>query len=346
MNSLPATNPSEFAPLVCIDRIEETADAATFVFQTTDAAPLNFKAGQFVVFQVDVADETLHRAYSLSSSPNHAEKVSIAVKRVVGGKVSNHLLDHLQPGHMLRALPPAGEFNIIDRPSTEHILLFSAGCGITPCMAIARWLLESAPAASIEFIHSAYAGAEVIMADELDRLQREHPNFHLQRILETPARAEDFTGPITAELFEQLVPEISGRTIFTCGPAGYMNALQSFAEARGFDMRYFHRESFSPAETAVANDATLAAERYTLYAPNFGKQSEIHAQQTLLEALESAGLPIIGACRSGVCGSCKCQVISGDTDSTSVATLSEAEVSAGFVLACSSKARSDLVIAL
>ena len=125
-----------------------------------------------------------------------------------------------------------------------------------------------------------------------------------------------------------------------------MNALQSFAEARGFDMRYFHRESFSPAETAVANDATLAAERYTLYAPNFGKQSEIHAQQTLLEALESAGLPIIGACRSGVCGSCKCQVISGDTDSTSVATLSEAEVSAGFVLACSSKARSDLVIAL
>ena len=106
MNSLPATNPSEFAPLVCIDRIEETADAATFVFQTTDATPLNFKAGQFVVFQVDVADETLHRAYSLSSSPNHAEKVSIAVKRVSGGKVSNHLIDHLQPGHMLRSLPP------------------------------------------------------------------------------------------------------------------------------------------------------------------------------------------------------------------------------------------------
>ena len=169
---------------------------------------------------------------------------------------------------------------------------------------------------------------------------------HLQRILETPARAEDVTGPITAELFEQLVPEISGRTIFTCGPAGYMNALQSFAEARGFDMRYFHRESFSPAETAVANDATLAAERYTLYAPNFGKQSEIHAQQTLLEALESAGLPIIGACRAGVCGSCKCKVEAGSVESSSTLALTPDQVAEGYVLACSSKAKSDLQLAL
>ena len=346
MNSLSQTVADELTPLICIERIEETSDAATFVFQTADATPLNFKAGQFVIFQVGVADEVLHRAYSLSSSPNHAEKVSIAVKRVAGGKVSNHLLDHLQPGHMLRALPPAGEFNIVDRPSTEHILLFSAGCGITPCMAIARWLLESMPSADIHFIHSAYSGTEVIMADELDRLHREHRNFRLSRILETPARTEDFTGPIDAALFEQLIPDLVGRTIFTCGPAGYMNAVQSFAEARGFAMRYFHRESFSPADSTATNDAGITGERYTLHAPSFGKQAEIHSQQTLLEALEGAGLPIIGACRSGVCGACKCQVISGETDSTSVATLTEAEVSAGFVLACSSKARSDLVLAI
>ena len=346
MNSLPATNPSEFAPLVCIERIEETANAATFVFQTTDAAPINFKAGQFVVFQVDVADETLHRAYSLSSSPNRAEKVSIAVKRVPGGKVSNHLLDYLQPGHVLRAWPPAGEFNIIDKPSTENILLFSAGCGITPCMAIARWLLESQPSANIHFIHSAYSGAEVIMAKELDRLQREHGNFHLSRVLETPACAEDLIGPIDAALFNELVPDIEDRTIFTCGPEGYMNAIRGFAAARGLDMRYFHQESFLPAKPETANDAKGVEERYALHAPRFGKQSEIQSQQTLLEALEGAGLPIIGACRSGVCGSCKCQVTSGETESTSVATLSEAEISAGFVLACSSKARSDLVVAL
>ena len=273
MNSLLPNTPGELAPLVCIERIEETAEAATFVFQTHDATPLNFKAGQFVVFQVDVADEVLHRAYSLSSSPNHGEKVSIAVKRIPGGKVSNHLLDHLQPGHVLRALPPAGEFNIIDQPSTEHILLFSAGCGITPCMAIARWLLESRPTANIRFIHSAYSGAEVIMSAELDRLQCEHQNFQLNRILETPARAQDRTGPIDSALFNELVPDIDDRTIFTCGPSGYMNAIRTFAEARGFDMRYFHRENFSPADTVADNDPDASKNHYALNAPRFGKQS-------------------------------------------------------------------------
>ena len=51
MNSLSKTVGDELTPLICIERIEETADAATFIFQTPDAAPLNFKAGQFVVFQ-------------------------------------------------------------------------------------------------------------------------------------------------------------------------------------------------------------------------------------------------------------------------------------------------------
>ena len=42
------------APLLCIDRIEETPDAATFVFAAPDSLPLAYKAGQFIVFAVDV----------------------------------------------------------------------------------------------------------------------------------------------------------------------------------------------------------------------------------------------------------------------------------------------------
>ena len=40
MNALLQTAAGELAPLVCVDRIEETADAATFVFQAPDAKPL------------------------------------------------------------------------------------------------------------------------------------------------------------------------------------------------------------------------------------------------------------------------------------------------------------------
>jgi NADH oxidoreductase Hcr len=349
MNSIFQTAPGELAPLVCIERIDETSDAATFVFTTADATPLDYKAGQFIVVAVDVADQLLHRAYSLSSTPSRPENVAITVKRVSAGKVSNHLLDHLRPGHRLSAMAPAGDFNIIDRRSTERIVLLSAGCGITPCLAIARWLLDSAPSVGIEFIHSARCGADVIMSATLDRLHAEHPNFHLTRVLEQTDRAGDCSGPLDRALFDRLLPDLGQRTIFTCGPQAYMDAVRSFAAAREFDMSYFHCESFSApavASTGGPGEISGVAERYTLSAPAFGKSSEILGHQNLLEALEGAGIPIIGACRSGVCGSCKCQVISGEIDSTSHATLSAEQISSGFVLACSSKARSDLVVAL
>ena len=335
------------APLLCIARIEETPNAATFVFAAPDSRPITYKAGQFIVVAVDVADQRLHRVYSLSSTPTRPEKLTITVKRVVNGRVSNHLLDHLRPGHALAALAPSGDFNIVDRQATDRIALLSAGCGITPCLSIARWLLDTQAQVSIDFIHSARSGAEVIMAGELDRLHAEHANFRLARVLRTVERADDHAGPLDRALFTRLLPELHGMTIFCCGPQGYMDAVRAFAEERGFAMDYFHSESFSAASAAAEPaDTAAGAKRYALEVPAFSRRAEIADQQSLLEALESVGVPIIGACRSGVCGSCKCRVANGEVATTSSATLSAEEIDAGYVLACSSKARTDLVVEL
>ena len=347
MYSPPQTTPDATTPLICRDRVEETADAATFVFTAADASPIAYKAGQFVVFAVDVDGRQLHRAYSLSSTPTRPENLTITVKRVPGGLVSNHLLDHLRPGHALAAMAPAGDFNVVDCPSTERIALLSAGCGITPCLSIARWLLDTSPATSIDFIHSARSGSDVIMAAELDRLHFEHANFRLTRVLEQPVRVSDRTGPLDRTLFATLLPELHGRTLFCCGPQPYMDAVRSFADARGFDMRYFHCESFAATNASSAVETRAdAGQSYTLSAPAFAKSAPIASTQNLLAALEGAGVPIIGACRSGVCGSCKCRVVSGEVTTTSSATLSAEEIDSGYVLACSSTARSDLVVAL
>ncbi|MEH6825070.1 MAG: hybrid-cluster NAD(P)-dependent oxidoreductase [Motiliproteus sp.] len=344
MDQMQSAQAVAFAPLICTDRIEETVDAATFCFRTADASPLGYKPGQFITFQVDVADEQLHRAYSLSSTPSRPESIAITVKRVPGGKVSNHLLDHLRPGHMLPGMAPAGEFNLIDCRATSKVLLFSAGSGITPCISIARWLLDTDPQAEIHFIYSARTAADVIMADELARLDAEHPNFNLERVLSQPETSADHQGRLDQSLFDRLVPEVAGYSLFTCGPAEYMATVKTCAQARGLDMDYFHQESFAP---GAANDEGVdSGVSYQLQAPKFGKAASINGGQSLLEVMEGAGLPVIGACRSGVCGSCKCQVLAGEVDSSSQATLTDAEIAAGYVLACSSKARSDLVVEL
>jgi NADH oxidoreductase Hcr len=170
-------------------------------------------------------------------------------------------------------------------------------------------------------------------------------------VLRQAERADDLAGPLDRALFDRLLPDLGGRTIFCCGPQGYMDAARSFAQARGFDMDYFHCETFSAEATRrvgtpAANDGAATGTAYALEVPDFGRSTGIAPGQTLLEALEGAGVPIVGACRSGVCGSCKCRVVAGEVDSTSTATLHADEIAAGYVLACSSTARSNLTVAL
>lgn len=70
------------------------------------------------------------------------------------------------------------------------------------------------------------------------------------------------------------------------------------------------------------------------------------AGDTLLAALLRAGLPFPFSCQSGSCGTCKCQLLSGDVEMLeySAHTLSPGERSRGVVLACRTLLRSDAVV--
>ena len=93
--------------------IKETADARTFVL-TPEDGPIDYRAGQYCTFRVDVDGETLHRSYSMSSSPDTDDELRTTIKRVPGGKVSNWLHDTLHEGQELAVHGPVGLFNAMD----------------------------------------------------------------------------------------------------------------------------------------------------------------------------------------------------------------------------------------
>lgn len=332
-----------FEPLLCINRIEETVNSATFEFTKLDNSLFEYKAGQFLTLEVDVAGELEYRAYSFSSTPSQPKSVSITVKRMEEGKVSNHLLDHLQAGIALPAMFPTGEFTIQDNRVTQDIVLISAGSGIAPCISITRWLLDTKPEVNINFIHTARSENDVIMAEVLATLDKQYDNFQLSRIVKNTNNKNDIPGKINAAIFATLIPEPQGKTLFICGPDSYMEMIESFAEAAGFDMEFVHKESFTPAtDDPVDHDAVS---NYQIVTPQYDKSFEITEDQTLLAALEIAKVPISAACRSGMCGACRCKV-TGKVESTSQATLTAEEIDEGYVLSCSTKALSDLVVEL
>jgi ferredoxin-NADP reductase len=91
------------------------------------------------------------------------------------------------------------------------------------------------------------------------------------------------------------------------------------------------------------------AEPCRVHINNAGLVISVQHDETLLAAALAQGIPYPHNCRVGTCGQCKTQVISGkikplvDFD---LSPLTAEELRSGFVLACQSKVRSDLHIAV
>jgi NADH oxidoreductase Hcr len=337
------TTENQFERLRCIKRVDETSDASTFEFEHLDQRPFDFQAGQFLTFEINYYNNLLYRAYSICSSPAKPNSVTVAIKRVPGGKISNYLIDNLQAGHALPAMSPAGKFTREENKTTNNLLLMSAGSGITPCLAIARDIIDTEQAVNIHFIHSARRSDDVIMLSLLNELANKYENFRLTLILETDDSTADFHGRLDSAMFDQLVPDINEQTIFICGPSLYMKSVEAIVSATSFDMSYFHKESF--VAEAKTGETQFSDVNHEITVPAIDKAFMANDQQTLLDALHGAGIKVPYSCKSGICGACKCKV-SGDVVSTSKETLTTEQIEQGYVLACSSKANSDLVVEL
>jgi NADH oxidoreductase Hcr len=350
--------------LICLHRQDETRDgdtitATTFVFQThPQPSRFHYRPGQFLLLSVTLDGERLHRAYSLSSSPTRPNTLAITVKRVAGGRVSNHVLDTLQPGMTLRALAPSGQFHLPDT-LPRNLLLLSGGSGITPMLSISRALLDLHADCQIHFVHSARHAADLIARQQLVHWAQRHPNFHLTLLLEqTSSDLACIEGRLSAEHLATLTAPLSDYAIFLCGPGGYMSAVKTLLADTAYQNIALYQEDFSPSTApgsaphagtspqGTTADVGLSAPGFSLSVPAFGHQSHIGADETLLAALEREGLPIIGACRAGVCGSCKCKLEQGEVESGPQLALSAEQIAEGYVLACASTPRSDLQVTL
>lgn len=348
--------------LICLHRQDETRDgdtitATTLVFQThAQPSRFHYRPGQFLLLSVTLDGERLHRAYSLSSAPTRPNTLAITVKRVAGGRVSNYLLDTLQPGMTLRALAPSGQFHLPDT-LPRNLLLLSGGSGITPMLSISRTLLDLHADCQIHFVHSARHAGDLIARQQLLHWAQHHPNFHLTLLLEqATSDLPCHEGRLSAELLAQLTAPLSDYAIFLCGPGGYMNSVKELLAAAAYQHIALYQEDFSPSTSPATSttspapsataDVGLSAPGFSLSVPAFGHQSHIGADETLLAALEREGLPIIGACRAGVCGSCKCKLEQGEVESGPQLALSAEQIADGYVLACASTPRSDLQVTL
>ena len=105
--------------LVCRAVRVETPDVKTFVLGAREPRRFAYKPGQFLTFEFDIGGQTIQPCYTISAAPTPPDAVSITVKRVPGGPVSNWLHDNLRPGSVLKGVGPMGGVTHVDYPADK-----------------------------------------------------------------------------------------------------------------------------------------------------------------------------------------------------------------------------------
>lgn len=340
--------------LVCQRVRQETADVKTFVFAPRTPHRFSYLPGQFLTFELEIGGETIYRSYTISSAPSRPYTVSITVKRVPGGPVSNWLHDTLKPGDEVKAAGPMGEFTAFPQPAAK-LLLLSGGSGITPSLSMVRSLYDLGMVRDVVFVHSARTPADIICRAELQEYARTVPNFRFVAVCEADAPGEawgGFRGRLSLSVLSNAVPDLLEREVYTCGPAPYMAAVRGILDEAGFDRAHYHEESFDFATMMAAEGhpveevapTAAAVETFTVEFTRIRKTITCDSNTTVLEAARQAGIRLASSCARGICGTCKSKKISGEVDMQHGGGIRQKEIDQGMVLLCCSKPRSDLVV--
>jgi len=360
--------------LVCCHVRQETHDVKSFFFKAPAERTFVFEPGQFITLELDIDGEPVNRCYTISSPPTRPHTISITVKRVPGGKVSNWLHDNVSAGSKVRVLGPSGEFTCARHPARKFLFL-SAGSGVTPLMSMSRAHHELGEDADIVFLHSARTPDDIIFARELDLIASNHANFRTAFVCERVGARTNWpgiTGFLSLPLLKLIAPDFLEREVFTCGPAPYMKAVRDLLDEGGFDRAHYHEESFSfetvaevAAQLATAHvgdaiathaDTVEARGDASGFAPapvdttfkvTFAKSRrdiECGGGEHVLDAAKKAGVRLPSSCTQGMCGTCKVKLVSGEVAMKHAGGIRQREIDQGMVLLCCSKPLTDLVV--
>ncbi|TQV88603.1 hybrid-cluster NAD(P)-dependent oxidoreductase [Aliikangiella coralliicola] len=340
---------------ICVNVIEETHDVKTFQFKTEQAQLFHFKPGQFIGIQVTIDGERHNRSYTIASSPTRPHVLELTVKLDPAGSVSPWLHQNIKVGSSLELRGPAGRFNCMDIKSNK-VLLISAGSGITPVMSMARFWCDQSADKDIHFVNWSRSVQDIIFRRELALLDHQHANFNLEVVCTKPGLTENWLGRrgrLNKNLLLDIVPDLHERTIFCCGPEGFMEQLKTCLQQLDFDMSQYHDETFDP---GGKKKSKLAAEKveaqkmrdekpdgpFNLTFKKTGKTVIVEADEILLERIEAEGIAIESACRAGNCGCCQVKKLSGDTNTVNEIGLHSERKQENFILTCTTRLESDV----
>lgn len=368
MNTTASPAPTEntasrrFRAYRVLEKQRESDVITSFVLEPVDGVVPSYQPGQYLVFRLEIDGQTVLRNYSVSGDPDCTDRLRISVKHekapaglsVADGLASSYLHQQVQPGDVLSAAGPMGEF-VLDESSQRPVVLLSGGVGQTPLLAMLHRLLKHSQR-KVSVIHACDNSTVHAFADEMRELAAQREGVQLYFCYRNPTEDDEqaglhhVAGLITREQLQRWLP-LDDYEFYLCGPGAFMQSNYDVLRSLGVARERIHYEFFGPAtvlentlagdvaasvvqpETgpavlgggatasasapeslAAVNETATDATQTVTFLPD-GRQAQWHEDcPSLLDLAEETGLSPDFNCRAGLCNTCMCTLVSGEVD--------------------------------
>ena len=235
--------------LTVSDIRKEANEAFTIEFVNVPSVFRDYSAGQHLTIKVNRHGEILYRTFSISSVPNAGNSLTLTIKKIKDGKVTNYLADSLRVGDTLEVTAPSGQFFINPEPAQQkHYVMIAGGSGITPIYSMIGAILKFEPKSKITLLYANRNLNSIIFKEKLEQWTKDFfPQLEVKHFLseeENPKKA--IRGYITRISLEEVLKQYgkSKLEFYLCGPEIMTNKLLDDLASLGVAKDKIHRELF------------------------------------------------------------------------------------------------------
>lgn len=224
-----------------------TYDIKEVTLQLPPGERLDFKAGQFVQFEVppyELTDEAVYRAYSAASSPSVNDRVELEIRLVPNGICTTYVHKYLKVGDEVAINGPYGDFFLNE--SDREMICVAGGSGMAPMKSILSRLNEQGSTRRIRYYFGARTIRDLFLMDEMSALEKTLPNFKFIPALSVPEPGGGWSGEVgrITEVMDRQVASAENAEAYLCGSPGLIDASVAVLRKKGMPPERIFYDNF------------------------------------------------------------------------------------------------------
>lgn len=279
-----------------------------------------FRAGQYISVVVNIDRAIVTKPYTLASDPKAAlgkdSYYRIMVKKADKGYASDYIRENWKEGTEIVISGPLGNYYYQELRDAKKVIAASGGSGITPFISMAYAVASGIENFDLTILCGNKTWDSIAFRDELAELEKNSGGkVKVVHVLSEEERDGCEQGFISADIIKKYAGEVD-YSLFICGNKAFYKYMHTVVDELGLTGRRARFEvggeygdpsqnpSYSGDKNAVYDVKVLA--RGTSYS------LKCKGDETLLHAIQSAGITVTSDCRSGICGWCHSRLICGN----------------------------------